>query len=115
MSSFPNCLMKKNNTLEIKPLKKSIQINISTNTSPSKFIFSNNVNKVASSYLSMGRKIQNTKNIKASKILQINTISGPNYFTLNSKETKQTNGSITNSIINKSKNNNFINILRNKS
>ena len=102
--------MKKNNTLEIKPLKKSIQINISTNTSPSKFIFSNNVNKIASSYLSMGRKIQNTKNIKASKILQINTISGPNYFTLNSKETKQTNGSITNSIINKSKNNNFINI-----
>lgn len=56
MSSFPNSIIKKNNTLGIKPIKKSIQINISINSSPNKFLFSNNVNKIASSYLSMGKK-----------------------------------------------------------
>ena len=108
MSSFPNSIIKKNNTLGIKPIKKSIQINISINSSPNKFLFSNNVNKIASSYLSMGKKIQINKSRKASKILQINTISNSNYYTLNSKEAKEANqtyGSLTNSLINNSKNN----------
>ena len=106
MSSIPNYLMKKNNILGIKPLKKSIPININSNPTPGKFIFSNHVNKIASSYLSMGRKIQINKNIKASKTIHVNTNSATNYYTLNSKETKQTNSSITNSMLNNIKNNN---------
>ena len=104
MSSIQNnCIIKKNNTLGIKPLKKSIQINININSSPSKFLFSNNINKIASSYLSMGRKIQINKSRKNSKILKINTISNSNYYTINNKEANQTNYSITNSLNNNTK------------
>ena len=55
MSSIPNYKLKKNNTLGIKPKKKSIPININTNPTPGKFLFSNQVNNIASSYLSMGQ------------------------------------------------------------
>ena len=104
MSSIQsNCIIKKNNTLGIKPLKKSIQINININSSPRKFLFSNNVNKIASSYLSMGRKIQINKSRKNSKILKINTVSNSNYYTINNKEANQTNYSITNTLNNNTK------------
>ena len=106
MSSIPNYKMKKNNTLGIKTKKKAIPININTNPAPGKFLFSNHVNNIASSYLSMGRRIQINKNIKASKIIHVNTNSATNYYTLNTKDTRQTNGSITNSLINNIKNNN---------
>ena len=89
--------------LGVKPLKKSIQINININSSPSKFLFSNNVNKIASSYLSMGRKIQINKSRKNSKILKINPISNSKYYTINSKEANQTNYSIKNSLNNNTK------------
>ena len=105
MSSIPNYNMKKNNTLGIKPKKKSIPININTNPTPGKFLFSNHVNNIASSYLSMGQRIQINKNLKP-KIIHVNTNSATNYYTINSKDTKYTNGSITNSIINNLKNNN---------
>ena len=104
MSSIPNYKMKKNNTLGIKPKKKTIPININTNPTPGKFLFSNHINNIASSYLSMGQRMN--KNIKASKIIHVNTNSATNYYTLNSKDTKQTNGSITNSILNNLKINN---------
>lgn len=52
----------------------------------------------------MGQKIQNNKNIKASKLIHVNTNSGTNYYTINSKETKQTNSSISSSIPNNIKN-----------
>ena len=106
MSSNQNYLMKKNNILGKNQMKKSIPININSNPAPGKFIFSNHVNKIASSYLSMGRKIQINKNIKTSKIMNVNTNSATNYYTLNSKDTKQTNSSNTNSLINNIKNNN---------
>lgn len=109
MSSNTNNILKSNNMLGIKPKRKSIPININTNPAPDKFLFSNhsnNVNNIASSYLSMGRRIQFNKNVKTSKIIHVNTNSASNYYTLNSKETKQTNGSITNSILNSLKNNN---------
>ena len=106
MSSIPNFKLKKNNALGIKPKKKSIPININSNPTPGKFLFSNPVNNIASSYLSMGQKIQINKNIKASKIIHVNTNSATNYYTLNSKDTKQTNCSITNSMLNNLKMNN---------
>ena len=106
MSSIPNYKMKKTNMLGIKTKKKAIPININTNPTPGKFLFSNHVNNIASTYLSMGRKIQINKNIKTSKLIHVNTNSATNYYTLNSKETKQTNGSITNSLICNIKNNN---------
>ena len=106
MSSIPNYKMKKTNMLGIKTKKKAIPININTNPTPGKFLFSNHVNNIASSYLSMGRRIQINKNIKTSKLIHVNTNSATNYYTLNSKDTKQTNGSITNSLICNIKNNN---------
>ena len=96
--------MKKNNTLGIKSKKKSIPININSNPTPGKFLFSNQINNIASSYLSMGQKIQTNKNIKTSKLIHVNTNSGTNYYTINSKETKQTNSSISSSIPNYIKN-----------
>ena len=90
--------MKKNYTLGIKSKKKSIPININSNPTPGKFLFSNHVNNIASSYISMGQKIQTNKNIRASKLIHVNTHSGTNYYTINSKETKQTNSSISSSI-----------------
>ena len=104
MTSIPNYIMKKNNTLGIKSKKKSIPININSNPTPGKFLFSNHINNIASSYLSMGQKIQTNKNIKNSKLIHVNTNSGTNYYTINSKETKQTNSSISNSISNNIKN-----------
>ena len=106
MSSIPNFKLKKNNALGLKPKKKTIPININSNPTPGKFLFSNPVNNIASSYLSMGQRIQINKNIKASKIFHVNTNSATNYYTINSKDTKQTNCSITNSMINNLKMNN---------
>ena len=96
MSSIPNYNIKKNNTLGIKPKKKSIPININTNPTPGKFLFSNHVNNIASSYLSMGQRIQINKNLKPSKIIHVNTNSATNYYTLNSKDTKYNNSKSTN-------------------
>ena len=106
MSSISNNVLKKNNIKGIKPKRKSIPININTNPTPDKFLISNHANNIASSYLSMGRRFQINKNIKASKVIHVNTNSASNYYTLNSKDTKQTNGSITSSILNSLKNNN---------
>ena len=106
MSSIPNNVLKKNNTKGIKPKRKSIPININTNPTPDKFLISNHANNIASSYLSMGKRFQINKNIKASKVIHVNTNSASNYYTLNTKDTKQTNGSITSSILNSLKNNN---------
>ncbi len=115
MSTVQNNKIKKNNTLGIKPKKKTIPININTNPVPGKFLFSNQVNNIASSYLSMGRRIQINKNNKTSKIIHVNTNSATNYYTLNSKDSKVTNGSLTNSLFTNCKNNNMsdINTLNN--
>ena len=111
MNSFSNNIMKKNNTLGIKHFKKSIQINITSNPIPSKFLFSNHINKIASSYLSMGRRIQN-ESLKASKTIHTNANFDNNYYTLNNKENNRTNisGRNQNQTIKNTKNNNFINI-----
>ena len=107
MISTSNILMKKNIALGIKPKKKSIPININSNPTPGKFLISNQINPIASSYLSMGQKIQISKNIKNSKIIHVNTNSAKNYYTMNSKDTKPTSGIITNSLINNYKTNNI--------
>jgi hypothetical protein len=107
MSTVQNNKIKKNNTLGIKPKKKTIPININTNPVPGKFLFSNQVNNIASSYLSMGRRIQINKNNKTSKTIHVNTNSATNYYTLNSKDSKLTNGSLTNSLFTNGKNNNM--------
>ena len=99
--------MKKNIAIGVKPKKKSIPININSNPAPGKFLISNQVNQIASSYLSMGQKIQISKNLKNSKVIHVNTNSAKNYYTLNSKEAKPTNGIITNSLINNYKVNNI--------
>ena len=110
MNTSSNNIMKKNNTLGIKHFKKSIQINITSNPIPSKFLFSNHINKIASSYLSMGRRIQN-EGIKASKTIHINA-NFDNYYTLKNKENNKTNisGVNKNQTIKNNKNNNYINI-----
>ena len=77
-------------------MKKTIPININLNPNPGKFIFANNVNKIASFYLSMGRKIKDTKNSQITAKTHINTNSVSNYFT------KLTNAS--NYLLNNSKN-----------
>ena len=95
MISTSNILMKKNITLGIKPKKKSIPININSNPTPGKFLISNQINPIASSYLSMGQKIQISKNIKNSKIIHVNTNSSKNYYAMNSKDNKPISGIIT--------------------
>ena len=102
MNSIPNYILRKNNTLGIRPKKKSIPININTNPTPGKFIFSNQINKITSSYLSMGQKIHSKKN---SKLIHVNTNSATNYYSINDKDKKQSY-SLTNSIYNNFKNNN---------
>ena len=98
--------MKKNPVIAGKAKKKSIPINININLEPGKIFISNQINPIASSYLSMGKKIQNTKNIKYSKFIHVNTNSAVNYYTLNSKDSKLGNNSITNSLLNNFQNNN---------
>ena len=100
MSTISNFIMKKNIPIGMKSKKKSIPININSNPAPGKFLISNQINPVASSYLSMGQKIQNFKNFKNSKIIHVNTNSATNYYTIASKDLKNTNNSITNSLLN---------------
>ena len=99
--------MKKNVAIGAKPKKKQIPININSNPCANKFLFSNQINPIASSYLSMGQKIQISKNLKNSKIIQVNTNSAGNYYTLNSKDSKQISGSIGNSVLNNYQSNNI--------
>ena len=100
MSSISNFMMKKNIPIGFKPKKKSIPININSNPVPGKFLISNQINPVASSYLSMGQKIQNSKNLKNSKLIHVNTNSAINYYTNPGIDSKYTNNSITNSLLN---------------
>ena len=86
-------IFKNNKTNVDKQKKKSIPININLN--PGQFLFKNNINKIASSYISMGRKIQTRKNRQLSK-MQVNTNSVSNCYQ------KQT----TSYILNNSKNSN---------
>ena len=105
MNNIQSHLLKKN-FIDVKPKKKSIPININTNQIPSKFIFSNHVNKIASSYLSMGQKFKINKNVKSSKIIHVNTKSSTNYYIINNKKSKQSSTSIVNSMSNNYKNKN---------
>ena len=100
MSAISNFIMKKNIPIGMKSKKKSIPININSNPAPGKFLISNQINPVASAYLSMGQKIQNFKNFKNSKLIHVNTNSTSNYYTIAGKELKNTNNSITNSLLN---------------
>ena len=84
-------IFKNNKTNVDKQKKKSIPININLN--PGQFLFKNNINKIASSYISMGRRIQTRKNRQLSK-MQVNTNSVSNCYQ------KQT----TSYILNNSKN-----------
>ena len=95
MNNISNFIMKKNYVIGGRPKRKSIPININTNPVPGKIFISSKINPITSSYLSMGQKIQTTKNLKNSKIPN----SGINYFTLNNTSNLG-NGSITNSLIN---------------
>jgi len=106
MSAISNFIMKKNSSLAGKTKKKSIPININTNPMPGKIFISNPINPIASSYLSMGQKIQINKNLKNQKLIHVNTNSGVNYYTLNGKDSKQSNSSATNSLFNNFHNNN---------
>ena len=80
MSTISKFMMKKSIPLDIKTRKKSIPININSNPTPGKFLISNQINQVAASYLSMGQKIQISKNLKNSKIIHVNTNSAINYY-----------------------------------
>ena len=106
MTTISNFIMKKNVAIGAKPKKKQIPININSNPCANKFLFSNQINPIASSYLSMGQKIQISKNLKNSKIIQVNTNSAGNYYTLNSKDSKQISGSVGNSVLNNYQSNN---------
>ena len=107
MTSLSNYIMKKNIAINAKPKKKSIPININSNPTPGKFLISNPINQVASSYLSMGQRIQISKNLKNSKIIHVNTNSATNYYTVNSKDSKQASNSIANSMLNNYQSNNI--------
>ena len=104
MSTIPNIMMKKSIPLAMKSKKKSIPININSNPSQGKFLISNQINQVASSYLSMGQKIQIQKNLKNSKMIRVNTNSACNYYTNPGMDSKH---SITNSLLNNYNNINF--------
>jgi hypothetical protein len=106
MTTISNFIMKKNSSLAGKTKKKSIPININTNPMPGKIFITNHINPIASSYLSMGQKIQINKNLKNQKLIHVNTNSGVNYYTMNGKDSKQTNSSATNSLFNNFHNNN---------
>ena len=110
MSNIPHYITKKTNyVVKSKKKQKPIPININSHPFPNKFLFSNHVNDIASSYL-IGIKNKN-KNIKPSKAVHINTNSATNYYTINSKDTKQTNNSsFTNSLIYNNKNTNRSNL-----
>ena len=110
MSTIPNIIIKKNIAIGVKSKKRSIPININSNPAPGKFLISNQINPIASSYLSMGQKIQISKNMKNPRIIHVNTNSAINYYTLNSKDSKQVNGSITNSLTNNYHSNNVSDI-----
>ena len=71
MSNMSNFIMKKNLAIGGKPKKKSIPININSNPAPGKMFISNQVNHIASSYLSMGQRIQISKNLKNAKHIQV--------------------------------------------
>ena len=100
MSNMTNFIMKKSIPLGVKSKKKQIPININSNMAPGKFLVSNQVNQVASSYISMGQKIQISKNLKNSKMIHVNTNSAINYYTNPAIDSKYTNSSITNSYLN---------------
>ena len=71
MSCIPNFFIKKNISATKAQKKKTIPINININLNPRKLIFSNNtntVNKVTSSYLSIGNQIKINKKNQISKI-----------------------------------------------
>ena len=106
MSNMSNYIMKKNLAIGGKPKKKSIPININSNPAPGKMFVSNQVNHIASSYLSMGQRIQISKNLKNAKHIHVNTNSGINYYNLSNKDSKQAIGSVTNSYLNNFQNNN---------
>ena len=97
MNGIPNCISKKNPPVIGRQKKNPIPINININLNPGKLLFSNNVNKIASSYLAMGKQIQTNKNNRISKI-HVKTNSLSNY------NTRQKN--VSNYILNNSKNNN---------
>ena len=63
MNTNTNFIIKKNVLLNTKDKRKSIPININSNPKPSQFTFSNPINVVAASYLSMGQKINILKNL----------------------------------------------------
>ena len=109
MNSKSNIILKKDIGIGLKPKRKTIPINLNSNPTPGKFLISNQVNPITSSYLSMGQKIQISKNIKNSKIIHVNTNSAKNYYTINNKDIKQTNGITTNSIINNYRTNDISN------
>ena len=92
--------MKKSIPIGYKTKKKSIPININSNPTQGKFLIPNQINQVASSYLTMGQKIQNSKNLKNSKFIHVNTNSAINYYTNPGIDSKYTNNSITNSLYN---------------
>ena len=99
MSSISNFMMKKSIPLGIKSKKKSIPININSNPGPGRFVVTNPINQVASSYFSMGQKIQISKNLKNSKLIHVNTNSAINYYTNPGNDSKHTNSSIGNSYL----------------
>ena len=68
----------KNKENDEKKKKKSIPININLNHG--QFLFKSNINKIASSYISIGRKIQTRKNKNLSRI-QVSTNSVINNYT----------------------------------
>ena len=76
-SNTINTSNKNNENIE-KKKKKSNPININLNHG--QFLFKNNINKIASSYISMGRKIQTRKSRKISRI-QVSTNSIINNYT----------------------------------
>lgn len=100
MKSNSNIISKRNNPIPSNPKKKAVPINIRTNPLPNKIVFSKNFNNITSSYLSMGRKFQISKNKKTTKTIRSNTNSATNSHTINCKENKISNGSISNSKFN---------------
>ena len=95
--------VKKNIMINTKEKRKNIPININSNPKPSQFTFSNPINVVASSYLSMGQKINILKNHKIQqKYLtqnQNNHQNSNNYIT-NNKDFKISTNSFANSLLN---------------
>ena len=95
-----NLRLRKNIPTNPRVNRKLIPINLNSNPLQNRYMIPNQQNSIATNYFSNGQRIQISKN---SKLIQVNKNSHMNYYTINSKDSKQSNASLTNYYTNNNK------------